>query len=106
MSDQDRIVMGDLASSIEGITGSSVFMQLFTPAMVNDPFSDALPLFQLGAAIMLDKPLIVLVDANDQIPERLRRAADRIIAVDRLRDGGMAEAAIRIQEAMQELGNG
>ena len=100
----DDLMMRTFRDSIEGITGSSVFMQLFHPSMVTDWEGAALPLFELGAALMLDKPLVVLVDARDPIPERLRRAADRIIEIDGLRGPGGPEAASDlIAEALREL---
>ena len=96
--------MGDegLAGSLEGISESAIFAQLFHPAMVTDPNADALPLFQLGAAIMLDKPLLVIVlqDREDALPEKLRRFADKVVVVP---DMGPRGAAL-IQQAMRELG--
>jgi hypothetical protein len=37
---------------------------------------------QIGAAVMLEKPLILLVDRNRNIPPKLRALADRIIELD------------------------
>jgi len=34
---------------------------------------------ELGFALLLDKPLILLVTPNTAVPERLRRAADAIV---------------------------
>ena len=39
-------------------------------------------MLETGAAIWLDKPLIVIATHDRDIPERLRRAADHIIVAD------------------------
>jgi hypothetical protein len=37
---------------------------------------------ELGLSIMLDKPLLIVVNPNTPVPERLRRAADKVIECD------------------------
>lgn len=37
---------------------------------------------ELGASIMLDKPIIVLASPGTSIPERLRRVADEVVLAD------------------------
>jgi hypothetical protein len=56
---------------------------------------------ELGAAILLDKPIILVVEPGVQIPERLVRVADRIIEAD-LDDP--AQAAAKIQSALAAFG--
>ncbi|MCC7423798.1 MAG: hypothetical protein IT428_26330 [Planctomycetaceae bacterium] len=43
---------------------------------------DAKIAVELGAAILLDKPIIVAVVRGTEVPEKLRRLADSIVEVD------------------------
>jgi hypothetical protein len=95
--------MGEFAEPLEGIEQSAVFMQLFHRSMV-DPEADALPLFQLGAAIMMDKPLVVLVleDREADVPEKLRRFADKLIVVPDLSSPTSRELIARALREVQD----
>lgn len=59
---------------------------------------------ELGVSIMLDKPIIAVVQPGTKVPERLLRVADHIIDVDL----SAPDAAQRVQQAitavMEELG--
>lgn len=89
----------------EGVLASSVFLNLFHPDMVLDPTGNAIPLAQLGIAIMLGKPLIVVCDSEHPLPAKLALIADRVIVVPSLREGGLSAVTEEIQAALQELGN-
>jgi hypothetical protein len=65
-------------------------------APLNDE-PDAKYCLELGMAIMLDKPLLILVGKNRTIPDHLRRVADKIIEAD-----DPSQAADAIQAAMLE----
>lgn len=54
--------------NFEPIKGSSIFLTLFNKKMLEDP----VPLLQLGMAIMMGKPIAVLVKKGDKIPDTLR----------------------------------
>jgi len=53
------------------IADSHYFLSLFTPNYEKDP----LCALQLGIAIMLDKPIYLLVPSGTPVPENLRRLA-------------------------------
>ena len=58
---------------------------------------------ELGASIMLDKPIILIVEPDAVIPERLRKVADAIIAVDITTEQGRLEAGEKIAVACAKL---
>lgn len=56
------------------IEGSQVFLSLYNKKMGDDP----LPAMQLGIAILLEKPIYLLVKKGDVVPDKMRKIADRI----------------------------
>ena len=60
---------------------------------------------QIGASILLEKPLILLVDRSRTIPPKLRAIADRIIETD-LDDMTMDSEAIQkqLKQAFDDFG--
>jgi len=56
------------------IEGSQAFLSLFNKKMAEDP----IPAMQLGIAILLEKPIYLLVKKGDEIPSKMRKLADRI----------------------------
>jgi hypothetical protein len=58
---------------------------------------------ELGASIMLDKPIIAMVEPGAKVPERLRRVADAIIEVDMKTPSGRERASEQIAVAMAKL---
>lgn len=60
------------------IDDSKVFLSLFS----RDMTKDAIPCLQLGLAMMLDKPIIVVARPEDEIPENLQNVATAIFQGD------------------------
>jgi hypothetical protein len=60
------------------IDDSKVFLSLFS----RDMTKDAIPCLQLGLAMMLDKPIIVVAAPEDEIPENLQNVAVAIFQGD------------------------
>ena len=58
---------------------------------------------ELGMSIMLDKPIIALVQPGTHVPARLLRVADEIIEADLSTDAGRQSVMARVQEAMQKV---
>jgi hypothetical protein len=56
---------------------------------------------ELGAAILLDKPIVLVVQSGVKVPDRLVRAADKILEAD-LDDPAATSA--KIQAAIGEFG--
>lgn len=89
-----------LREQVEAINESAVVVQIFNQSMVSDWESDFAPIIHIGAAVLLGKPLIILVRDNDEIPERLAAIADRVIRFD---GENMAGIHTELGEAMNEL---
>jgi hypothetical protein len=63
---------------------------------------NAILALQVGAAMLMDKPLIMIVPSNYWVPDRLRRYATAIIMLDDPRDPEqMARAKAEMVKAMQ-----
>lgn len=60
---------------------------------------------EVGAAILMDKPLILVVQSGIPVPDKIVRVADRIIEVDitGAPDDWSADLAARVQAAVEEL---
>lgn len=96
----DRTFDEAIRDSLNRLADSDYITQLFHPNMVTDPEADPRPLFHLGAAIMLDKPLILMVPHGSEIPAKLRLVADLLLEVDRSDPEAMAK---QLQDAVKEL---
>jgi hypothetical protein len=75
----DRDVTRWVRAAIEGVVTSQVFLALKLPfrdpaALRRDPQIAA----QLGAALLLDRPIVFLVEEGTTLPARIRAIADRV----------------------------
>lgn len=93
----DRVAK-DLKPRIEG----SNIVALVTSTCLGEPHFA----MQIGYAILLDKPIILLVDKTTKIPESLVRAAKRIERVDMSDKKDLERASKAIQEFSKEVHNG
>lgn len=75
-----------------------VFLALFSKAYEKDPTA----LMQLGLAVVLDKPLLILVEGETPVPENVRRLARVIERYTGLDDLDIATK--RLLERARELG--
>lgn len=85
----------------EGMSDSAIFMQLFNP--LSDPdeaLEDPQYLIQLGYAIMLDKPVIVIASYKQTIPDKLEKVAD---VIGRYKDGSMKSIHNAIESAIENI---
>jgi hypothetical protein len=106
MESSRDLTFGKFKRTIEAIEGSSHFLQLFSRAMVDDPNGDALPLFELGLALLLDKPIVLLHDPGDgELPRKLRRIADHVIAYDRTDPESSMPELLRVLSQVRDGGN-
>lgn len=79
-------------NTVQKIGDSQIYLGLVTKNFLEDPMCAA----QLGAALLLDKPIIFMVEAGTVIPERLKRVADKIEYFENTEDmGTKVEAALR-----------
>lgn len=64
--------------NMEKIGESAIFLNLFSPEMSKQ----VLPCLQLGLAIMLDKPIVIVAPEGREIPNNLRCVAAAIYEGD------------------------
>lgn len=64
--------------SFEKIGASDVFMVLWNERMVEE----VVPLIQMGLAVYLDKPVVVLARRGEKVPDNVRRLAHRVVEFD------------------------
>jgi hypothetical protein len=55
---------------------------------------------ELGLSIMLDKPLVIVAQTRQKIPEHLRRVADAVVVIDQDDPTKDAENRAKIAEAV------
>ena len=77
---------------------SAMVASLVTPGYLTDPVC----MLQLGAAIMMEKPLVLMVFDGTHIPDRLQKVADKIIVV---KDKNHMDEAGRELQAWLEKSN-
>jgi hypothetical protein len=57
-----------------GQKDSAVFLSLWSDALLK-PEDEPVPIFQLGYAMVLDKPIVIVAPEGSRIPTNVRRAA-------------------------------
>ena len=57
---------------------------------------------ELGASIMMDKPIVAVAFEGRQIPKKLRMIADEIVV---LPEGATPEGAVELEEAFERVAN-
>lgn len=82
-----------------GQRDSAVFMNLWADSMATDPSSDPVPVMQLGYAMLLDKPIVILAPHGSVIPENVKRAARVVEFYDRDSTDSMHAATVRALKA-------
>ena len=58
-----------------GVRESATFMSLWNEKMMTDPLSDPQVIVQIGLAMLLDKPIIIVAPQGARIPENVKRVA-------------------------------
>jgi hypothetical protein len=89
-ADWDALVEHFRRSTLEGITRSAAYLSFAPPP---DQPLDLRFCMELGAAVMLDKPLITVTAPGQKIPANLRRLAVEIIEADIDLEEGQREVA-------------
>lgn len=102
MHAQDARVMGHTllakADQLDGSVNDSMINDAYKPAMddtvekiratdtfvamCNGTFDDPLMLMQMGVAIFLDKPIMLVVNRDTPVPENLKKVAQKIEYAD------------------------
>ena len=97
---RDEYMRAAVSRTFDKVENSAGFLAMFTEAYKRDPSA----LMQLGMAVVLDKPLLLLVAAGVEIPENVRRLARAIETYSNLDDIGLATT--RLLQKATELGFG
>lgn len=63
---------------VAGQAESACFLQLFSPDMREHPEDDPIPIMQLGYAMVLDKPILIVAVEGTAVPKNIRRAATAV----------------------------
>jgi len=67
----DEALRKAVERTFDKVESSAIFVPLFTKAYSRDPRA----LMELGMALVLDKPIYLLVQRDTKLPENLRRLA-------------------------------
>lgn len=79
--------------NFEGLNDSATFCLLFNDKMVED----VIPLIQMGLAVYLDKPIVILAPRGSLIPGNLRAMATAIEEFDPANPDTLLAAAERLR---------
>ena len=86
-----------LTGMLPGMKESAVVAQV----VPDDPEGDVKFWVELGASIMLEKPIVAVVLAGRHCPEKLRRIADEIVEIS---EDFNAEDAAKMEAAFERVG--
>lgn len=77
---------------------SSTFLQLWSDSML-EPSKEPVPIFQLGYAMILDKPIVIVAPHGSRIPENVRRVARAVEYYDHDNEASLHAATVRALKA-------
>src|ERR1043165_2547822 len=80
------------------IQSSSIFSGIVTDSFLNDPVCA----FQIGCAILFNKPIVLIADRECKLPESLTKVAKLIERVDINNREDMARASESLRKILQE----
>lgn len=98
---QARALQAWAARTIKGQFHSAVFLLLWSDAIVAAPDRQALPVLQIGYALVLDQPIAIVAPTGAQIPDTLRRIA---VVVEYYEHADLASMKAAILKAMTAAG--
>lgn len=88
-----------LKETLPNMKESAMFM---TIAPLKEEMADVRQAVEIGMAIMLDKPLIVIVPPGRHIAQKLVRIADHVITADITTEAGREHIAQAIKEVTNQ----
>lgn len=101
MKDEELAELQDWTRKVtKGQRDSAVFMSLWSDSMRDDPSGDPVPVMQLGYAMLLDKPIIVIAPQAARIPENVKRVARAIEFYDPDKTSSLHAATLRALAAV------
>jgi len=99
MQDFERELSEAVKRNREKIEQSRIFVSMLSANYHKEP----LPVLQLGLAILLDKPIMVVAPNGTPIPETLRKVAHSIDFFDRDAPGAMEQLGATLNKRIQEM---
>jgi hypothetical protein len=100
MDDEQLLKLKEWTQKVtRGQRDSSVFMNLWSDTMATDPSSDPIPVMQLGYAMLLDKPIVIVAPHGSRIPENVKRCARAIEFYDHGNTASLHAATLRALRA-------
>lgn len=91
-----------ITKSCKGVKESSHFLSLFTDNYEKEPYC----IIQMGYAVLLDKPIYLIVQEGRKIPENLKRLAKKIVYCDISDKASISKAAEQISQAIKDSEEG
>lgn len=82
--------------ALSKIEGSGLFLSLVPREGFDVKFA-----VELGAAIMMDKPILAVVMPGTEISQHLRRVVDKIVEADLETEEGQDQIAIALREMVE-----
>jgi hypothetical protein len=100
MNDEDLRRLKEWTVKVtRGQRDSAVFMNLWSDSMADDPSGDPVPVMQLGYAMLLDKPIVIVAPHGSRIPENVKRTARAVEFYDRDNEASLHAATVRALKA-------
>lgn len=88
----DKALRDATRRNFEGLSGSKTFCLLFNEHMIEE----VLPVLQMGLAVYLDKPIVILAPKGSVIPANLRAMATAIEEFDPQDPESLEAATMRL----------
>ena len=101
--DGDKEFDGWLKSSVESCAKPMEESTIFASIVTKNYMKNPLCALQLGLAILMNKPIILIVDKNEKIPESLVKIAKVIEYVDTENPADMRRASESIAKLAEQL---
>lgn len=92
----------DARRGLQQLDDSAITAALITPASVND--MDIHQALEIGASLLLGKPLLLVVVPGAKVPPGLAKAADEIVEIDG--DVNTPANQVRMRAALKRMGVG
>ena len=96
----DEFVDYTRTKTIENMANSAFVMSLVPEGKSDIKFS-----VELGLAIMMDKPILIVARKGVAVPEKLRKVADEVVELteDLDTEAGQVELSVKIRDMSQRL---
>lgn len=83
--------------SLPGIADSANFCSIVTDKFLQDPYCAT----QMGMALFMDKPIVLMVKVGTKIPSRLEKLADGIVYFQD--DADLKNASVRLTAILDKI---